>query len=123
MLEELQRRNYAQSTIEAYLHGVEDFARHFGKSPELLNQEHIRQYQLYLANERKLALNTIIARIAALRFFFVKTLRRPYQREDLPAPKRPKRLPTVPFPLHRTDDSICDRSPARRVMPASGRRH
>ena len=95
MLEELQRRNYAQSTIEAYLHGVEDFARHFGKSPELLNQEHIRQYQLYLANERKLALNTIIARIAALRFFFVKTLRRPYQREDLPAPKRPKRLPTV----------------------------
>ena len=64
MLEELQRRNYAQSTIEAYLHGVEDFARHFGKSPELLNQEHIRQYQLYLANDRKLAVNTIIARIA-----------------------------------------------------------
>ena len=95
MLEELQRRNYAQSTIEAYLYGVEDFARYFGKSPDLLNQEHIRQYQLYLANERKLALNTIIARIAALRFFFVKTLRRPYQREDLPAPKRPKRLPSV----------------------------
>jgi integrase/recombinase XerD len=95
MLEELQRRNYSQSTIEAYLHGVEDFARHFGKSPDLLNQEHIRQYQLYLLNDRKLATNTIIARIAALRFFFVKTLRRPYQREDLPSPKRPKRLPTV----------------------------
>jgi integrase/recombinase XerD len=39
--------------------------------------------------------NTIISRIAALRFFFVKTLRRSYQREDLPVPKRPKRLPTV----------------------------
>jgi len=95
MLEELQRRNYSQSTIEAYLHGVADFARHFGKRPDLLNQEHIRQYQLYLANERKLAVNTIIARIAALRFFFVKTLRRAYQREDLPLPKRPKRLPSV----------------------------
>src|SRR5579863_3596525 len=95
MLEELQRRNYSQSTIEAYLHGVEDFARHFGKRPDLLNQEHIRQYQLYLLNDRKLATNTIIARVAALRFFFVKTLRRPYQREDLPAIKRPKRLPTV----------------------------
>ncbi len=44
MLEELQRRNYSQSTIEAYLQGVEDFAQHFGKSPDLLNQEHIRQY-------------------------------------------------------------------------------
>jgi len=95
MLEELQRRNYSQSTIESYLHGVEDFARYFGKRPDQLNQEHIRRYQLHLIEDRKLATNTIVARIAALRFFFVKTLRRPYQREDLPSPKRPKRLPTV----------------------------
>lgn len=95
MLEELQRRNYSQRTIESYLHAVEDFARHFGKSPDQLNQEHIRQYQLHLIQDRKFATNTIVARIAALRFFFVKTLRRPYQREDLPSPKRPKRLPTV----------------------------
>jgi integrase/recombinase XerD len=95
MLEELQRRNYSQSTIESYLHGVEDFARYFGKSPDLLDQEHIRQYQLHLVNDRKLAVNMIVGRIAALRFFFVKTLRRPYQPEDLPSPKRPKRLPTV----------------------------
>jgi integrase/recombinase XerD len=77
------------------LHAIEDFARYFGKSPDQLNQEHIRQYQLHLVNDRKLAVNTIVGRIAALRFFFVKTLRRPYQREDLPSPKRPKRLPTV----------------------------
>lgn len=95
MLEELQRRNYSQRTIESYLHAVGDFARHFGKSPDQLNQEHIRQYQLHLIEDRKFATNTIVARIAALRFFFVKTLRRPYQREDLPSPKRPKRLPTV----------------------------
>jgi integrase/recombinase XerD len=95
MLEELQRRNYSQRTIESYLHAVEDFARHFGKSPDQLNQEHIRQYQLHLIQDRKFATNTIVARIAALRFFFVKTLRRPYQREDLPSPKRPQRLPTV----------------------------
>jgi len=95
MLEELQRRNYSQRTIESYLHAVEDFARYFGKSPDLLNQEHIRQYKLHLVQDRNFAVNTIVARIAALRFFFVKTLRRPYQREDLPSPKRPKRLPTV----------------------------
>jgi site-specific recombinase XerD len=95
MLEELQRRNYSQRTIESYLHAVQDFAQYFGKSPDQLNQEHIRQYQLHLVEDRKFATNTIVARIAALRFFFVKTLRRPYQREDLPSPKRPKRLPTV----------------------------
>ena len=95
MLEELQRRNYSQSTIESYLHAVEDFARYFGKRPDLLDLEHIRQYQLHLVNDRKLAVNTIVGRIAALRFFFVKTLRRAYQREDLPSPKRPKRLPAV----------------------------
>jgi site-specific recombinase XerD len=95
MLEELQRRNYSKSTIESYLHAVEDFARHFGKSPDQLNQEHIRQYHLHLVNERKLAVNTVVGRLSALRFFFVKTLRRPYQREDLPLPRRPKKLPTV----------------------------
>lgn len=95
MMEELQRRNYSPSTIESYLHAVEDFARHFGKSPDLLDQEHVRQYQLHLVQDRKLAVNTVVGRIAALRFFFVKTLRRPYQREDLPSPKRPKKLPTV----------------------------
>ena len=95
MLEELQRRNYSQRTIESYLHAVEDFARYFGQSPDQLNQEHIRQYHLHLVQDRKFAVNTIVARIAALRFFFVKTLRRPYQREDLPSPKRPKRLPSV----------------------------
>ena len=95
MLEELQRRNYSQLTIESYLHAVEDFARYFGQSPDQLNQEHIRQYHLHLVQDRKFAVNTIVARIAALRFFFVKTLRRPYQREDLPSPKRPKRLPSV----------------------------
>src|SRR5437660_8035666 len=38
MLEELQRRNYSQSTIESYLHAVEDFAEFFGKRPETRHQ-------------------------------------------------------------------------------------
>jgi integrase/recombinase XerD len=102
MLEELQRRNYSQLTIESYLHAVEDFARYFGKSPDLLDQEHIRKYQLHLVNDRKLAANTIVARIVALRFFFVKTLRRLYQREVCP---------------HRNDPSDCPRCSVRRRWP------
>jgi integrase/recombinase XerD len=95
MLEELQRRNYSSETIRAYLFAVKDFATHFGKRPDLLRQEHLRQYQLHLLNDRKLTVDTIVGRIAALRFFFVKVLRRPYRDIDLVYPKRPERLPVI----------------------------
>ena len=48
MLDELQRRNYSQSTARCYIHAVEDFAKYFHRSPERLGPEHIRQYQAYL---------------------------------------------------------------------------
>jgi site-specific recombinase XerD len=95
MLEELQRRNYSSETARAYLFAVKDFAAHFGKRPDQLGQEHLRQYQLHLLNDRKLAVETIVGRIAALRFFFVKVLRRPYRQIDLVYPKRPERLPVI----------------------------
>jgi integrase/recombinase XerD len=95
MLGELQRRNYSPTTIRYYLRVVETFARYFGKRPDRLTQDHIREYQVYLLQERKLQAGTVGLHIAALRFFFVKTLRRPYLQLDLPSPKRPKRLPTV----------------------------
>jgi len=95
MLEELQRRNYSQSTVRSYIHAVEDFARYFHRSPERLGAEHIRQYQAYLFRERKLSPGTIEGRTAALRFLFVKTLRRPYLPDHIPFPKRQRRLPTI----------------------------
>ena len=95
LLEELQRRNYSPETARLYVGTVKDFARYFGKSPDKLGQEHLRQYQLYLLNERKLTVGTIVARIAALRFFFVKVLRRPYRELDLVYPKCPERLPVI----------------------------
>jgi len=36
MLEELERRNYAQTTIDCYIHAVEHFSRYFRRSPEQL---------------------------------------------------------------------------------------
>src|SRR5450631_3851131 len=95
MLEELQRRNFSQSTVRSYIHAVEDFARYFHRSPERLGLEHIRQYQAYLFRERKLSPGTIEGRTAALRFLFVKTLRRPYLPDHIPFPKRQRRLPTI----------------------------
>ena len=86
MLEELQRRNYSPQTIRPYLYAVEDFARYFGKSPDKLGQQDLRQYQLHLLKDRKLTVETISGRIAALRFFFVKVLGRPYREIDLVYP-------------------------------------
>src|ERR1700730_661128 len=58
MLEELERRNYAQTTINCYIQTVEDFARYFRRPPDQLTPEHIREYQAYLFRERKLAAST-----------------------------------------------------------------
>jgi integrase/recombinase XerD len=95
MLEELQRRNYAKTTVDYYLKAVERFARFFHTSPDRLNQSHLRQYQAYLLRERKLGPRTVKLHVSALRFFFVKTLKRPYLLEDLPFPKVPRRLPVI----------------------------
>ena len=95
MLDELQRGNYAQNTVRAYIHAVEDFAKYFRRSPGRLGPEHIREYQVHLFRNRKLSPGTIEGRTAALRFLFVKTLRRRYLPDHIPFPKRQRRLPTV----------------------------
>ena len=95
MLDELQRRNYSQSTVRSYVHAVEDFSKYFHRPPDRLGPEHIRQYQAYLFRDRKLSAGTIEGRTAALRFLFVKTLRRAYLTDHIPFPKRQRRLPTT----------------------------
>ena len=95
MLEELQRRNYATTTIESYLRAVEQFARYFKRSPDRLSHTHLRTYQAYLLRERKLSPRTVRLHVSALRFFFVKTLRRRYSLDDTPYPKAPRRLPSI----------------------------
>ena len=42
MLEELERRNYAQTTIDCYIQTIADFARYFRRPPDQLTPEHIR---------------------------------------------------------------------------------
>jgi len=95
MLEELERRNYTAGTIRHYLRFVEQFARHFGKSPEKLGLEHLRSYQAYLLQQRKLDPGSVENHISALRFFFVRTLNRHQFRQFLPFPKTRRKLPNI----------------------------
>ena len=98
MLEELQRRNYSQLTTKAYIRTVVEFAKYFHRSPEELGPEHVREFQAHLFTVRKLSANSVSQRTAALRFLFVKTLKRAYMLEHIPFPKVPLRLPTVLSP-------------------------
>jgi site-specific recombinase XerD len=95
MLEELQRRNYSQITTRNYLRVVSEFAKYFGKPPDRLGLNELRTYQAYLLRERKLTPGTVVNQVAALRFFFIKTLKRHQFRDFLPYPQDRRRLPTV----------------------------
>jgi len=95
MLEELQRRNLSPITTRIYLHAVEEFALYFNQSPDQLGLEHVRQYQAHLFADRKLDAISVAQQVSALRFLFLKTLKRPWRAEEMPAPKQPIRLPQV----------------------------
>jgi hypothetical protein len=96
MLHELQRRNYSPSTIRSYLGAVQQFAEHFHCSPEQLGPEHLRRYQVFLLQEKKLEPSTVEIRISALRFLYKRTLRRrEFTYDDLIFPKVPQKLAIV----------------------------
>ena len=66
MLEELERRNYAQTTIDCYRRAVAEFSLHFHCPPNQLGPQHIRQYQAYLFGQRKLAPSTVYGSLSVI---------------------------------------------------------
>ena len=95
MLEELQRRNYSQTTVKSYIRSVKAFAEYFHQPPDQLGPEHIRTWQVHLLQEKKIGVRTVRNETAALCFFFVKTLKRAYPFEEIAYPKPPRNLPTI----------------------------
>ena len=95
MLEDLQIRNYSPTTIRLYLSSVAEFAQHFHKSPDQLGPEHIRQYQLFLIQEKQACQSTCIQFVSASRFFYTHTLHRKIEIERIPFPRRQRKLPLI----------------------------
>jgi len=95
MLEELHRRNFAETTIRSYIHGVEHFSRYFRRSPDQLGTEHIRQYQAMLFTKMKFSPNTGTLRLASLRFFYIHVLKRNWSITETPYPKKVLHLPEI----------------------------
>ena len=95
MLEELQRRNFSEDTIRHYIRTVEDFARYFNRPPDRLGPRHIREYQAQLFQKRKLSSGSVIYRLSALRFFYIKTLKKAWSVAETPYPKKNHHLPAI----------------------------
>jgi integrase/recombinase XerD len=95
MAEDMTIRNLSPSTIDAYTWHVDKFCQHFGKPPEQLGPEEIRQYQLFLINEKKASWSSFNQAVCGLRFLYQVTLKRPYTVKHIPFGKKPKKLPTV----------------------------
>jgi integrase/recombinase XerD len=98
MLEDLQIRNYAPTTVAAYIRSVAEFAKHFDKSPDLLGSEQIREYQLYLIKEKGVSLSSYIQAVCGLRFLYSNTLHLSVSLDRIPLPRYEKKLPVIMSP-------------------------
>jgi integrase/recombinase XerD len=95
MIEDMQLRNLAAATQKNYIAHVAAFARFFGNSPEILDQEAVREYLLFLLNERKMSAEGVNQQVSALKFVYLTTLEMPWSDVDFPRAKRAHRLPVV----------------------------
>ncbi len=95
MVEDMKIRHFSPHTRYRYILAVEKFAQHFGRSPEHLGREEVREF-LVCIQETSASYSVLSSYVSALRFLYRITLRRPWTPEDIPFPRQPKRLPSIP---------------------------
>jgi integrase/recombinase XerD len=95
MAEDMLVRNLALRTIDSYTYHVDRFARHFGKLPEDLGPEQIREFQLWMIQVNQSSWSQFNQAVCALRFLYCVTIPRDWAIPMIPFGKRPKKLPTV----------------------------
>ena len=95
MTEEMQLRNLSASTQRVYLHYIFGLARFYLISPDLLSLEEVREYQLYLINERQYSAESVNHFVIAAKFLYNVTLEMPWPDNALPRCRVPFRLPVL----------------------------
>ena len=98
MIEDMQLRNLGSETQRAYLCYIAGLARFYQTSPEYLSLEEIREYQLYMINERRYSPETVNAFVSAAKFLYTVTLETPWPEDALPRCRVPHKLPVVLSP-------------------------
>jgi integrase/recombinase XerD len=95
MIEDMRVRNFAPGTQSTYVRHLARFAQHFGKSPEFLGLEELRAYQVYLVQEKQVSWSIFNTVVCALRFLYRITLSRDWLIQQIPFPRREKKLPVI----------------------------
>lgn len=95
MIAEMQLRRFSENTQESYLRSVTELAKHYHKSPDSINTEQLKEYVLFLTNEKNLSWSSINTITAGIRFLFGETLQRKDISLAIPPRKTPKRLPEI----------------------------
>jgi len=93
MEEELKLRGYSPRTLKTYVSAVRNFVKYSRRPAEQMGAGEARAYVLHLIEERQASRSLAIQAVCALRFFYTKVLRVPFELDDLPFVKRPKTLP------------------------------
>jgi len=95
MIEDMQLRGLADKTQDAYLRAVRQLAEYYGKSPDQVDEAELRQYLLYLKQEKKAARSTCLVAINGLKFFYRYTLQRAWPSAAFVRLPKEKKLPVV----------------------------
>jgi site-specific recombinase XerD len=95
MIEDMQLRGLSKKTQDTYVRTVRQLAEHYGRSPDLISEEQLRQYFLYLANDKQVSPSTFTQALCGIKLFYEHTLKREWSTFDLVRPRREKKLPVV----------------------------
>lgn len=95
MQQDLQLAGLSQGTQEAYLRTVRQLAAHFKTPPDQLSEAQLREYLLFLKNDKHFASATLRLAYCGIKFFYTRTAPRDWQTlRSLRIPKQ-KTLPDV----------------------------
>jgi site-specific recombinase XerD len=94
----MQMRSLAPTTQRSYLHYVSDYAQFYHTSPEHLDLEAVRQYELHLLHEKKLSPESINQFVSSVQFLYLTTLEMPWDKQCFPRVRRAHKLPIVLSP-------------------------
>lgn len=95
MIEDMQLRGLAPKTQEAYVGAVKQLAEYYHKSPDLITDEDLRQYFLYLKNDKHVSCSAYAHALYGIRFLYQHTLKREEVALDWVRPPKEKKLPVV----------------------------
>jgi len=95
MIECLQLRGLSERTQESYVRAVRQLAEHYHKSPDLITEEELRQYFLYIKNVKHYSRSTATIAICGIKFFFERTLEKDWTTFSLVRPAPEKKLPVI----------------------------